>query len=186
MSAQPLQQAINSTRAVLAGVRRDQLDSPTPCESWTVAQLVDHVVGAQYFFAAAVKGDAIGRDAHTFSDGDFLAAFDEGATAAVAAFSEDGAMERMLHLPFGEMPGAAFVGIAATDTFTHGWDLARATGQVTDLDPALAETLLAASKRAIQPSFRGPDGKAPFGLEQHPPADATPADRLAAFLGRRA
>jgi len=184
MSTEPLQQAITSTRAVLAGVSRDQLGSPTPCESWTVAQLVDHVVGGQFFFAAIAHGEQVTREPRSFSDGDFLAAFDEGSAASIGAFSEDGAMERVMHLPFGDLPGAAFVGIAAADTFTHGWDLAKATGQPTDLDPALAGTLLAASQQAIQPSFRGPDGKAPFGPEQQAPAGASTADQLAAFLGR--
>jgi len=184
MSTQSLQQAITSTRAVLAGVTRDQLDSPTPCQSWTVAQLVDHVVGAQFFFTAVARGEQLSGEPRKFADGDFLAAFDEGSATSVAAFSADGAMERIMHLPFGDMPGAAFIGIAATDTFTHGWDLARATGQGTDLDPGLAEALLTASKAAIQPAFRGPDGKAPFGPEQQAPAGATNADRLAAFLGR--
>jgi uncharacterized protein (TIGR03086 family) len=184
MSTQPLQQAITSTRAVLAGVKRDQLDSPTPCQSWTVAQLVDHVVGGQYFFTAVAKGEQVSGEPRKFADGDFVTAFDEGSASALAAFSEEGAMERTMHLPFGDMPGAAFVGLAATDTFTHGWDLARATGQSTDLNPGLAEGLLAGAQRAIQPSFRGADGKSPFGPEQQAPAGASNADRLAAFLGR--
>ena len=37
---------------------------------------------------------------------------------------------------------------------------------------------------AIQDSFRGDDGTAPFGPERTPPDNATNADRLAAFLGR--
>ena len=82
------------------------------------------------------------------------------------------------------MPASAFMGLATTDTFTHGWDLAKATGQSTDIDPQLAEQLLAGSKMAIQEAFRGPDGKAPFGAEQQAPAGATKADELAAFLGR--
>jgi DNA-directed RNA polymerase specialized sigma24 family protein len=32
--------------------------------------------------------------------------------------------------------------LAATDQFTHGWDLARALGHPTDLDPELAGELL--------------------------------------------
>ena len=36
---------------------------------------------------------------------------------------------------------------------------------------------------SIQDGFRGPEG-APFGPEIEAPADATNADRLAAFLGR--
>ncbi len=89
----------------------------------------------------------------------------------------------MYTLPFGTMPGSAFMGLATTDTFVHAWDLAKSTGQSTDLDPTMAAALLAQSKAAIQDSFRGPEG-APFGPEAEAPADASDADRLAAFLGR--
>jgi uncharacterized protein (TIGR03086 family) len=182
MSTQPLQQAITSTRAVLAGVTPDQLDTPTPCRSWTVRQLVDHIVGGQFFFSAVARGEQPSGEPRTFADGDFLARFDEGSAACLAAFSADGAMEKTMHLPFGDMPGAAFVGLATTDTFTHGWDLAKATGQPTDLDPDLAVALLVGAK-ALPASYRGPEG-APFGPEQQPPAGASSADRLAAYLGR--
>ena len=93
-------------------------------------------------------------------------------------------MEKTLTLPFGQMPGSAFVGIAATDTFTHGWDLAKATGQDTDLAPALAEQLLNGARQFIQPAFRSPEG-AVFGPEQPAPAGASNADQLASFLGRK-
>jgi uncharacterized protein (TIGR03086 family) len=184
MSTQPLEQAIKSTRAVLAGVQPDQLTASTPCASWTVAQVIDHVVGGQHFFSAAVNGEPLDATPQEFAGGDFLSAFDSASAATLAAFGADGAMERIVHLPFGDMPGAAFVGIAATDTFTHGWDLARATGQATDLQPELAEALLVGAKGAIQDSFRGEEGKAPFGAQQEAPASASSADRLAAFLGR--
>ena len=92
-------------------------------------------------------------------------------------------MEKTLTLPWGEMPGAAFMGLASTDIFVHGWDLAKATGQSTDLDPALADQLLAGSRMAINPGFRNEQGN-PFGPEQSAPAGASSADQLAAFLGR--
>ena len=38
--------------------------------------------------------------------------------------------------------------------------------------------------RTIGDGMRGPDGQAPFGPAQEPPAGATKADELAAFLGR--
>ena len=185
MSTQPLEAAIQSTRAVLAATRRDQLGLPTPCASWDVAGLVNHLIGTQRFFLDAMNGQPpTTGDAPDFAAGDFLAAFDQASTACLAAFGEEGALAKTVKLPFGEMPAAAVVGLAATDAFTHGWDLARATGQATDLAPELAVGLLAASKQRIQPGFRGEDGKAPFGTEQQPPAGATDADKLAAFLGR--
>jgi uncharacterized protein (TIGR03086 family) len=182
VSIEPLQQAIAVTRGVLTKVTPDQLSAPTPCASWDVAALINHIVGAQRFFAAGVDGTEPDRDADVAA-GDYVQAFDDGAAALMVAFGADGVMERMLTLPFGEMPGAAFAGLATTDTFQHGWDLAKATGQSTDLAPELAEALLAQSKAAIQDAFRGPEG-APFGPEKTVVDDAPAADRLAAFLGR--
>ena len=72
--------------------------------------------------------------------------------------------------------------LATTDTFAHGWDLAKATGQSTDLDPELAEGLLA--NAPIPDTFRG-DEPMPFGPQQEAPPGATAADRLAAYLGRK-
>lgn len=183
MSTKPLERAAASTRSVLAGVDADQLDAPTPCDSWTVRELIDHIVGGQKFFTAGLNGEPPSGEA-AFS-ADFVAGFDEASSECIAAFGADGALDKMYELPFGTMPGSAFMGLATTDTFVHGWDLAKATGQSTDLDPDLATSLLEQSKAAIQDAFRGPEG-APFGPEKEAPADATAADRLAAFLGRTA
>jgi uncharacterized protein (TIGR03086 family) len=183
VSTQPLEQAIASTRAVLAGVKADQLSAATPCKSWKVSDLINHIVGGQQFFRSGVEGTAPPAQGADFASGDFLATFDESAAACVAAFQAPGAMEKVLTLPFGQMPGAAFVGLAATDTFQHGWDLAKATGQPTDLHPELAAGLLVGARMAIQDSFRGEE-PLPFGPEQQAPAGASNADQLAAFLGR--
>ena len=150
------------------------------------ARLVNHIVAGSYWFAASTNAGASPDDERgtDYADGDIVAAFDEGARQAVAAFSAPGAMEKMVKLPFGEFPGAAFCALATTDTFTHGWDLAKATGQSTDLAPALATELLTGARASIPDMFRGPDGAAPFGTQVEPPASATEADKLAAFLGR--
>ena len=184
MATQPLEQAIASTRAVLAGVSKEQLDDDTPCAQWKVSALINHIVGGQYFFEACAKGDPPSGNDTDFSATDFVSAFDEGARRSVEAFSADGVMQKTLTLPFGQMPGAAFLGIAATDTFTHGWDLAKATGQDTTLNDALAAQLLAGAKQFIQPALRSEAGN-PFGPEQTAPAGASNADQLAAFLGRK-
>lgn len=184
MSTEALEQAIATTRGVLAGVSKEQLGEATPCANWKVSDLVNHIVGGQYFFEAGAKGAPPAGLDTDYSATDFLSAFDEGAQRCVAAFKADGIMEKMLTLPFGQMPGAAFVGLAATDTLTHGWDLAKATGQDTDLAPELAAQLLARAKTSISPAFRSPEGSV-FGPEQPAPAGASNADQLAAFLGRK-
>ena len=183
MSTEPLEKAIASTRAVLANVSPDQLGDQTPCASWKVSELINHIVGGQQFFESAVEGRPPAGGDTDFSSGDFVAVFDESARRCVAAFQGEGVMGKTISLPFGDMPGAAFVGLASTDTFVHGWDLAKATGQSTDLDSDLAAALLAQSRQSISDAFRSPEG-AVFGLEQTAPDGATNADQLAAFLGR--
>lgn len=183
MATEALEQAIASTREVLVGVSKDQLGADTPCAQWKVSDLINHIVGGQSFFEVGVTGAPPAAGETNYSATDFVAAFDEASQRCVAAFSADGVMQKMLTLPFGQMPGAAFVGLAATDTFTHGWDLAKATGQNTDLAPALAAALHEGAKQSISPAFRSAEGSV-FGLEQSAPAGASNADQLAAFLGR--
>ncbi len=84
------------------------------------------------------------------------------------------------------MPATALVGIATTDTFTHAWDVAKATGQSTDLDGEFAGDLLERAKSMMGDAVRGPDGSAMFGPEQRAPEGGSNADQLAAFLGRNA
>lgn len=183
MSTMPLEQAAAVAKEVLSGVSAEHMSAPTPCASWDVAGLINHLIGAQGFFLSGLEGTPPSGEQVDFAAGDFAASFDEASGALVAGFGADGAMERMLKLPFGEMPGAAFMGLAVNDTFTHAWDLAKATGQSTDLAPELAEMILAQARASIQESFRGAEG-APFGPEAECPEGASKADELAAFLGR--
>jgi len=183
MSVQPLQQAIAAARGVLENVQADQLQNATPCASWDVSALINHMVGGQKFFTAAMNDQPPSQDETNWAGQDYLAAFDEASQQTVEAFSAEGALDKTVNAPFGQVPGQAFLGLTMTDTFTHAWDLAKATGQNTDLNPHLAQGILAASQQSIQDAFRGDEG-APFGAEQQCADDACAADKLAAFLGR--
>lgn len=177
-----MSRAFASTRNVLANVTPDQLDAPTPCQSWQVRQLINHFVMAPRWGVSALRTGVVDIEEEDFCAGDFRAAYEETARMAAEAFAEEGAMDKTAKLPFGEVPGSFLLLMVTTDQFAHGWDLARATGQPTDLDPSLAEEILA--EAAIPDEFRGPDGAAPFGPARQAPEGATAADRLAALLGR--
>ncbi len=187
MAADMLAQAFASTAGVLSGVDAQKLDGSTPCASWQVRELVNHIVGGTTYFAVTAEtGEApTGDDAPDFCEGDFVTEFNRGAARAVKAFEAEGAMDKMMKLPFAELPGGVFINIASVDTYTHGWDLAKATGQSTDLDPGLATQLLAIAEGFLPDELRGAEGQAPFGPKVEAPAGACPADRLAAFLGRQ-
>ena len=104
MSVELLEQAIASTEKILAKVSPDALDQSTPCASWKVRDLVNHIVGSTYWFAATVEtgiapaseDDVGGPDV---TGGDIMAAFTDGSKRAIAAFSPPGAMEKPLKLP---------------------------------------------------------------------------------------
>jgi uncharacterized protein (TIGR03086 family) len=180
----PLNQALQSTLAVLTKVGPGDLAAPTPCASWDVRALVSHLVGTPRWWASVITGQeqAVGAD---YAAGDFTAAYEESIRIAVAAFAAEGALGKTVRLPFGEFTGADLRDLAAMEQFTHGWDLARAIGYPADLDPELAADLLSRARRLITDAYRGPDGVALFGPVAEAPAGAGPAEQLAAFLGRR-
>jgi uncharacterized protein (TIGR03086 family) len=163
MSTDSLARAFSSTRGILVHVERHQFANPTPCASWNVRE--------------ATMAD------EDYAAGDFLASYDETKRIALCAFGVPGTLERTFTLQTGECSGSFLIGLVATDQFVHGWDLARATGQTSDLDPELANELLAMARQGITDALRGPDAAA-FGPVVETRPGASPTDRLAAFLGR--
>ncbi|WP_182481252.1 TIGR03086 family metal-binding protein [Nocardioides immobilis] len=181
-----LERAVRAAAAVLARVEPGQLDDPTPCTAWPVRELINHLVGGSFFFAAAIETGTFAGDGPPppdFASGDFVGAYADGAAKLSAALRAPDAPPQHVSVPFGEFSGTDFLGIATIDTLTHAWDLARATGQSTDLDPDLATRVLASARDLVPDAWRG-DDPAPFRPEQPAPDGATAADRLAASLGR--
>lgn len=158
---------------VLSRVQPDQLGNPTPCTEWTVRDLIDHVISANNSVADRC-GDPV--------EGDLVAAHAVSVARAREVFAASDGMTRIHKLPIGEIPGAQFLKMRITDVLLHSWDLAKATGQDTDLDPELATAVWPMAHELIQPAFRGP-GR-PFGPPQPCPDARSAADQLAAFCGR--
>jgi uncharacterized protein (TIGR03086 family) len=181
-----LARAFASTRSIVGQVTPEQLDAPTPCVSWRVRDVINHLIAGSFWFAGAMStGTAPPFGDEDYCAGDYLAAYDKGIGLALATFQAPGALDQTLTLHFGQMPARAFLLLATDDAFAHGWDIARALGMSTDLDPELAAQLLPHVMAWVQPVHRGADAEMPFGPVQIAPTDATPADELAAFLGRR-
>lgn len=185
VSTDDLAAAFASTREIMLKVTPAQYDAPTPCASWDVRALINHIIEASHYFAATARAGAPPeRNEQDFTVVDPVAAYDAGISATLQAFAAPDVGIKEIVLPFATMPGAAFARIATVDTFAHGWDLAKATGQNTDLAPGLAEELLAGARLTLTDALRGEDGASPFGPEVEVPESASAADRLAGFLGR--
>lgn len=179
-----LTRALDQTAVIIAGIRPGQADRPTPCPEWTVRDLVRHVVAKDLRnFTAAARGELADWQAPAEDlDPDWAADFRTRAAALLDVWRTADLDRPVPSMGGAEAPLRSRADQQIAELATHGWDLVKATGQSTDLDPDLAEHALTWSKGMLRPEYRGPD-KA-FGPEITVPADAPPYDRLAAWFGR--
>lgn len=179
-----LEKSYEITHSIIANVPADKWSAQSPCSEWDARGVVNHVIGGAKMVTACVAGQepdfaALGGD---LCGADPAASYRAAADEALATFRADpSVLGRPVKMPFGEMPGAVVAGIFTNDNFGHAWDLAKATGQSTDIAPDFAEGVLAAAKMFITPELRMPGL---FGPEQTAPEGATKADHVAAFMGR--
>ncbi len=166
---------------VLDGVTDEQFGLPTPCPDWTVRSVLNHIVLGQLRAEATIEGRTHPSDKADHLGREPRVAFAGSLASVRAQFAVPGLLERVLSTQMGERPGAVLVAVRTAELLVHSWDIAVATGQDTDLDPELVEwvragwiALLGDRPRAILP----------FADPQPVPDEASPADRLAAYLGR--
>jgi uncharacterized protein (TIGR03086 family) len=182
-----MQRVVDSTTAVIDKTTDDQLANQTLCTEWTVRDLINHMVGGATMFAISVEEGSVPDDVlGQLIGGDNLGDDPQGAWAAASdramkAFALPGAMDKIVKLPFGEMPTGIALNIAIFDVATHACDLAKATGQhVTDDE--MLDGALAVGQQMIGPDLRVPGV---FGDEQAAAAQASPEEKLLAFAGRK-
>ena len=161
----------------LAAVGPEDWSRRTCCDKWDVAELVDHAIGAQRMVPKALGAtgdiDATGDDQ--------VQVWGTVRRAADDALSTPGALDRVVTLPFGEMPATDGFGFPLGDLLVHSWDLARAVGADDRLPPE-ACTVVLAKLEPIDELLRAPGF---FGPKLEPAPGADVQDRLLAFVGRQ-
>ncbi len=178
------EQALDLFASLVVGVGDDQWDAPTPCSDWTVRDLVNHNAAENWWASSLMDGRTVEEVGDRY-EGDVLgedpvAGFDASAVAARRAFEGPDALERTVHLSFGDVPGQVYLGQRTTDLLVHGWDLAVATGQDTDFDPDLARW----AWEANEPHRALIEAADVFDDPVDVPDDADPQTKLLALLGR--
>jgi len=177
-------QALDHTGHIVAGIPADRWQSSTPCDGWDVRALLNHLVAGNLWAAELAAGGTI-EGVGDRLDGDLLGtdpagAYSASADAAAAVFREPGAMDAPCAVSYGPVPGSVYAGHRFIDVFVHGWDLAVATGQNPELDPALMQ----ACRDVVEPQLAAFRGAGAFGGELAAPPGATDQDRFLAMLGR--
>ena len=178
-----LRDAIPKTYQLVLGITSPQWQAPTPCEGMDVAGLVTHLVGGLEAFALVpAAGGSTDAPELSLDIEDAALAYATACERFLAAWSTEGALEHEYEMPWGSTPGSFLMGFMVIEQVTHGWDLARATGQTPAYDDALVEATLQLARSYGDESIRVPGM---FGPVVEISVDATPIDRLVAFLGRR-
>jgi uncharacterized protein (TIGR03086 family) len=178
---QKLGETFDHTEDVLRGVRAEHLDRPTPCPDWDVRALVSHFGGVVVNMGRGAGGEALLAPDEAFPvDDDLAGRFRAEADRTLAAWRAQG-LDGEVDVGAGPMPASLAVGVNLVDTSTHTWDVAKATGQPADLPDDLATTVLEAAEGFV-PQLREVVGIAPPVPVGD---DASPTDRLVAFMGRQ-
>ncbi|MCX5417578.1 TIGR03086 family metal-binding protein [Streptomyces sp. NBC_00059] len=120
---------------------------PTPCDRWTLRELVEHMAAQHHGFAAASRGE--GADAAAWRRPDLgddpAGAYRTAAKAVLDAFASPGLPERPFALPeisARPVPALRAVGFHFIDYVAHAWDVATALGLPVRLpEPVLREAL---------------------------------------------
>jgi uncharacterized protein (TIGR03086 family) len=182
-----LQRAQAWTASIIAGVHKEVLHESTPCSDWDVSRLLDHLIADVDTFNRVASGEPLDlvtsiKPDESENEGratpDAIAAFERVTERAREIWSRPGAVEQTYKTSRSELPGAALFNIFLIEMLVHGWDLAKATGQPTEMPAGLAEAELAFTTKMMKERRMGFEQPVPV------PEDASPTDRLVGWLGR--
>jgi uncharacterized protein (TIGR03086 family) len=178
--------------ALVDSVSVTDLDAPTPCTGWSLADLLTHMTAQHRGFGMAARGfgddpdvwrtDAV-KGAITTDPGGTYA---DAAHDVLAAFADDAVLEKSFALPeFGPnatFPGAIAIGFHFIDYVAHGWDVAKALGVAYTLSDDVVDAALPVALSVPDGADRETLG-APFARAVDAPS-ATNLDRSLRHLGR--
>jgi uncharacterized protein (TIGR03086 family) len=163
---------------VINNVPPDAWSNPSPCSEWTARGVVHHIVDVHGMMLRPLQRQlSPAPDVDDDPIGAFRAARADVATVLaepeLAGKEYDGAFGR-------SVVEETIDGFLGFDLVIHRWDLARATGQDTEIeDEEVAR--IAAQVEHLGDALRTPGV---CGPPVEVPADASPADRLLGVLGR--
>ena len=194
--------AVQTALPVIASVRPDQLDLPSPCFEYDVKGLMAHLVFVLHRVAALGRGDEAFAP-NSMADAviehhDWVADWKAAAAKVDEAWADDAKLESTVVLPWATMTGAEMLGMYVSEITTHTWDIAKATGQDPDWDVAVCRLALDAMHRDLPMADRTPmwdefkahapanfQFDAPFANAVAVPVDAPLIDQLVGWTGRQ-
>lgn len=144
--------------SVIVRIRADQLDLPTPCDEWSVRNVIDKMVASTLVFTSfglRERPDETLDLVHPIDiiGDDPLGSFEAAALGCREAWRRPGALEGMAPSTIGEAKARAVLNARVFDTTILTWDISRACG----LDHGIGDDLAAYVLRiaeALVPAVR--------------------------------
>jgi uncharacterized protein (TIGR03086 family) len=174
---------------LVANVKDDALDRPTPCPAYSLGDLIEHVGGLALAFSAAGRkernayngvpppGDAsrLGADWRERIPRDLM--------TVAQVWAEPESWTGMTQIAGDETPAEVVGLVLADELAVHGWDVARASAQAYACEPDILEAAL----KFLQ-MFASPDAPAgpevAFGPARILLQEAPLLDRVVGLAGR--
>ena len=177
-----LERAVGYARGILAEVRPEHLGHPTPCEAWTLAELLVHMDDSLAAMTEAARDGSVRlrQLPHPPELEALLHSIRQRACSLVGFWS----------LPLGgdpvgvgrhELARETLGCLGALEITLHGWDVAQAVGLDRPIPQALAVELLPVARAFVT----GADRPRRFGRVVRVGAQAPPAELLLGHAGRR-
>lgn len=167
-------------------VSEAQFGDLTPCEGWTVADLIGHVIAGNTMTVALVNGATTDEAKALIAaapSGDVLEQCRHSLNESVAALEGPIAADAIVHHPMGDIPASQLLEFRLMDLVLHAWDLSRALGLDETLPGVVVERVYT-SMAPLEPFIGtlGIFGDGPSGTLAD---DASIQVRLLDLTGRR-
>jgi uncharacterized protein (TIGR03086 family) len=182
-------QAVLRSVEIVETATLEQLGRPTPCEGWTLAELLSHMIAQHNGFAAAAAGNTADLsvwDAHPIG-GDFAGVYATASEWVTTAFAEHAAADRSFWLPEirdgGPFPAETAISFHLVDYVVHGWDVAASLGVEANYGPDLVAAAHSIAARVPAGPAREVLGAA-FGPALLLGPDPSPMQEVLVMLGR--
>lgn len=172
-----LERALGYTRGALASISSTHLTRPTPCTRWHLGDLLAHMEDSLDAFTEGAAGSISLCSGPPAPVAGRVASLQTKACHLLGAWAASGSGS--VDIAGHPVPVDTVAHLAALEITVHGWDVARSTGYDVPPPADLAERLL---PTAITVALERSEEFAPALPVS---ADADPATRLLALLGRR-
>jgi uncharacterized protein (TIGR03086 family) len=167
--------SLAACQLVLRGMPAGAGSLATVCRKFTVADLLEHLIGSLTFLGGAVGGTIV-----VPAGGSAESRLADVAQQALEAWRRQG-LDGTVTMRGREGPAQRAANLLSIELLVHGWDFAQATSQELAASEALGEYVLGLAQEMITPEMRDGDS---FAEQVETGADAGALERLAAFTGR--